>query len=401
MKILVISQNYYPDQFQINDITSSLAAQGHEVTVLTGLPDYTTSSVPREYRFFRNRKQRVDGVEILRVSTFARHHGAFCRSLNYLSFAINGSLYATFHKREFDVIFVYQLSPATMLMPAIRWSNKSGKRVLTYCLDIWPESVKAFGIRERNLSFRIIRKISRFLYQRSHRILVSSPPFLDYLTEVAGIPRGRMEYLPQYSNDANLEEDFTPLDNGVWDFLFAGNVGKFQDIECILHASAQLRHRRDFRVHILGDGSHLAAMKQMARSLDLGETVVFHGRRPGREMGEYYRLADACLVTLRGDSYIGNTIPLKLQGYMAAGKPVLGAINGGTAEIVREADCGACVAAGDSQGLADLLERFMDKPQDFAGCGERGRAYYREHFTKARFLAQLERNLRELAEQSS
>ena len=125
MKILIVTQCFYPDIYAVNDIVKQLVERGHEVTVLTGLPDYTTSKIPKEYKWFRNRKQIYHGAKVYRVSTIARHHGAIFRCLNYMSFAISGWIFASLKKWEdFDVIYVWEVSPVTMAIPAIRLKNR-------------------------------------------------------------------------------------------------------------------------------------------------------------------------------------------------------------------------------------------------------------------------------------
>ena len=138
MKILIVTQNFFPDVFAVNDIVTSLIKRGHEITVLTGLPDYTTSKIPEEYRHGRNRYQNFNGADVYRVPTIARHHGAIFRSLNYISFVISGCLWAKFKKvPDFDVIYVWEVSPVTMTFPAITLKKRYKKKIFLYCLDIY------------------------------------------------------------------------------------------------------------------------------------------------------------------------------------------------------------------------------------------------------------------------
>ena len=161
LRILVVTQCFYPDIYAVNDIVEEMVKRGHKVTVLTGLPDYTTSKIPPEYRHGKRRHEHYKGADVYRVQTIARHHGPIWRSLNYLSFVVTGSLRAwtqDFTKTEacFDVIYVWEVSPVTMAVPAIRLAKRYRKPLFLYCMDIWPECVKAMGITESNPAFPLI-----------------------------------------------------------------------------------------------------------------------------------------------------------------------------------------------------------------------------------------------------
>ena len=143
----------------------------------------------------------------------------------------------------------------------------------------------------------------------------------------------------------------------------------------------------------------MAECESFVSSHGLGGLVVFHGRHPVEEMPSFYRLADACVLTLHvpGAPWISSTLPSRLQGYMAAGKPVLAAVDGSAAEVIAESGCGASVGGTDSAGLAALMADFIDDRGKYAGCGERGRAYFRENFMRGRYMDEIESLLIETA----
>lgn len=396
MNIFVISQNYYPDNFRINDITASLVKRGHEVTVLTGLPDYATSKVPKKYKKFKKRKETIEGVSVIRVPIIARRRGAVFRSLNYLSFALTAALYCRFKRLDFDVIYVYEVSPVTMAYPAVILKKKTKKKLFLYCLDLWPESVKVFGIKEQSIAYGMIHHLSKKLYQKCDRIAVTSKPFMDYLHQQNQIPRNKMVYLPQEADEAYLTMDLKPLDNKIVDFVFMGNIGKAQDVECIINAAEKIREVPDFKIHLIGDGSNYENCQKLVKDKSLDSIIQFYGRQPVEKMTAFYKLADACLLTLKCENYVGMTMPGKLQGYMAAGKPVIAAINGAAKEVIEAADCGLVTEAGNAEGLAVLLKAFIENPDRYVQCGEKGRHYFKAHFTIKTHLDQLEKELEQL-----
>ena len=391
MKILIVSENFYPDIFAINDIVRSLVNRGHKVTVLTGLPDYTTSKIPKEYKFGRNRHQNFYGADVYRVPTIARRHGAIWRSLNYISFAVTGTLAALFKKwNDFDVIYVWEVSPVTMIYPAIALKRRYKKKLFVYCLDIWPECVKAMGFKENTFAYKLIHAISKKAYKAADHIAVSSMPFFDYLENVNGIDRRKMSYLPQFASEEMLSMDMSKKPNGHYDFLYIGNIGKAQDMPCMIKAISQLKDSEDVTFRILGIGSEYENTLRLAKKTGAFKIMKFYGSKPFDEAIKYYRLADACILTLDGSNHIGDTLPGKLQTYMAAGKPVLGALNGAGNQIIKESKCGKCVNAGDARGLADLFINFIEHIENYSECGSRARKYFSEYFTEDKHFERLE-----------
>ena len=160
-----------------------------------------------------------------------------------------------------------------------------------------------------------------------------------------------------------------------------------------------LKERNDFELHIVGDGSVLEECKEFVVSHNLDNHVIFHGRHPVKKMPEFYRKADACVLTLHvpGAPWISSTLPSRLQGYMAAGKPVIAAIDGSAAKVIADSGCGASVAATDSMGLASLMEDFIDNRQKYEKCGEKGRDYFIRNFTRDRYMNKIESLLIETA----
>lgn len=395
MKILVISQYYYPEEFRINDICKELIKHSHSVTVLTGLPNYPTGKIPDKYRWGRKRKENIDGVKVIRCFEIGRKKNVLGLALNYISYMFSASIKAFFLEKNFDIIFIYQLSPVTMILPGIIMKKRIKKPLYLYCCDIWPESIKNIISDESNLVYRIVKKLSRYLYSKCDAVAVTSKPFIDYLNKEHSIPIEKVSYIPQHAEDLYMNMDLSPTDD-ITDFVFMGNIGIAQDIECILDAVERIRHIDKFKVHFIGDGCCLEIGRTIIKQKNLNNIVFFYGRKPLKEMCQFYKLADACLLTLRGDNLIGESIPAKLQGYMAAGKPVIGAANGAAAEVIKESQCGICVNAGDSEALAEAMKDFIENSYKYKKCGENGKKYFINHFTKEKYMESLEKELNKL-----
>ena len=396
MKILIVSEDFYPDTFAINDIVRILVQRGHKVTVLTGLPDCATLEIPEEYKHGRKRHQHYEGAEVFRVSTIAKHRGPVWRSLRYLSFVVNGNLFVRTHKFDFDVLYVWEVSPVTMAIPAIKLKKKYKKPLFLYCLDIWPECIKAMGFKEGSLFYNGVKWLSGKIYKSCDHIAVTSKPFFKYLEKVDGVDRKKMSYLPQFASSELLGMDFNKEPNGHWNFLYIGNIGKAQDMPCLIKAINKLKDRDDVTFHFIGGGSALDETKELASKTRADRIIKFYGPKPFKEAMHYYKIADACFMSLDGSNHIGDTLPGKLQTYMAAGKPVIGAMNGAGQTVIKESECGLCVNAGDADGLAQSFTEFMENNERYKDCGANSRKYFKEHFTEEKHFDELEKELNKL-----
>lgn len=388
MKILMVCQYYTPEPFRHPDICEALVKRGHEVTAVVGVPNYPMGQVYPGYAHGGKRDEILNGVRVHRCATVARRKGIVFRMLNYYSYAISASLHLMLTREKYDVIFVNQLSPVMMAQPAIRFAKKHGTPIVLYCLDLWPESLLAGGVGRENPLYRFFDGISRRIYQRADRILATSRSFSDYFAERFGIRD--VTYLPQYAEELFRPEDCCKTPDGFTDLMFAGNVGTAQSVDTILRAAALTQDIPQLRWHIVGDGSELLRMQKEAEGLS---NVIFHGRRPLEEMPKFYSMADAMLVTLERDPVLSLTLPGKVQTYLAAGKPVIGAIDGETPKILAEAACGLCGAAEDAEALAENARRFLTA--DSVSMGQNAREYYETHFRKERFIDALEAALQE------
>ena len=390
MRVLVICQYYCPEPFRITDICEELVKRGHQVTVVTGTPNYPMGEIYEGYEKGKRKYETINGVKVHRCFTIGRKGGTVKRFLNYYSYAASSTLHALFLRGKYDVVFVNQLSPVMMAYAGIAYKMLHRKKLVMYCLDLWPASLCAGGVKESSKIYRIFRGISSRIYSKADRILVTSSMFRNYLHDEFGIKKKRIAYLPQYA-----EQQFEPgncaKEPDEWtDLMFAGNTGKIQSVETIIKAADILRNEK-IRFHIVGDGTDIDRLTAMAEEKSL-ENVIFHGRQPLEKMPEYYSMADAMFVTLENDPVLSLTLPGKVQTYMAAGKPIIGAINGETAKIIAAAGCGYCGGAGDEKKLAENILAFRNNCNK-AELAASSRAFYEKYFEKEKFIRQLESEL--------
>lgn len=387
MKLLVVCQYFYPEQFKISDICFDLVKLGHDVTVLTGLPNYPSGVIPEDYLRCKRRYEDINGVQVIRSCLVARGQGKLRLALNYLSFAICASIKALFLKKDFDLILVWQLSPITMALPGLLLKKLTGKPLLLYCQDLWPESIVAAGVNKEGAIYKMLLSFCQYVYHRVDKIFISSKMFERYFDEVIGINSG-ISYLPVYAE--SLFENIEAINNmsETINLVFAGNIGEMQSVKTIIKAANELKDLDKIIWHIVGDGSDRINCEKLAAKCDLSN-VIFYGQRPIEEMPGFYSMADAFLVTLKANKEISYTLPNKVQSYMAAGKPIIGAIDGETRLIIEEADCGFCCKAEDHIALAELVRGFAFNAENHKAMGENARKYYHEHFGKKIFMKSL------------
>ena len=392
MKILVACQYYAPEPFRISDICEALAEQGNDVTVVTGTPNYPEGEIYPGYEKGARADEVIGGVRVHRCPLIPRKSGAVYRFLNYYSFAWSSRRYLREMKEDFDVVFVNQLSPVMMAEGALAWAKRNHRRCVLYCLDLWPESLLAGGIGQGSPIYQLFLRISRRIYRSADGILVSSRGYAEYFREKFQIENVR--YLPQYAEDLFGELPQPTEEKQTVDFLFAGNVGSGQSVETIVEAARLLKNERTIHIHIVGGGISLEKCRILAEGLP---NITFYGRQKLEQMPRYYAMADVFLVSLMKDPVLSMCLPGKVQSYLAAGKPVVGAIDGEAARVIREAECGMCAPAEDPETLAELIRRMAAQPELRKQYGENARRYYRAHFQKEKFISDLAAVLQENA----
>ena len=394
MKVLVICQHYAPEPFQITEICEELVKRGHEVTALVGLPNYPSGIVPKEYKWFRRRRETLNGVTIRRCFEIGRKNTKVGLAVNYISYMLSASAKALFLRRDFDVTYAYSTSPVLMSLPASLLRCFCKKKLAIYVLDIWPACLAAMNVYEGSWLYAVMKRVSKWVYVRADALLYSSKRFQGYLQNVHGLHTPDAYYLPQFADDRFANLPPAP-DHEGFSLVFAGNIGKVQDVQTFLKAADILRNE-PLRWHIVGDGSDYDACLLCAKSLQLDSIVTFYGRRPAAEMPAFYVMADAMLVSMRNDISVNDTLPGKVQSYMAAGKPILGSITGETPYIIEQAQCGFCAPPEDPEAFAQVVRAFMATPNR-QQMGENAQRYYQAHFTKEHHMNRLEALLQGLA----
>jgi len=400
MRLLVVSQYFWPEDFRVNDFVVGMRERGHEVTVLTGLPNYPDGKVFEAFRRNPHDFDRFhDGVEVIRVPMLPRGDTRVGLVLNYLSFALAGIILGPWklRGRAFDAIFTFQGSPVTSALPAVllRWLKRAPH--LMWILDVWPDSLSAVGVTRSPRILSMVGRLVRFIYRNCDRILVQSRAFWSPVLRDGGTER-QLAYFPNW-----IEPTFQQGLDGVepapettafadhFTIMFAGNIGDSQDMPSVLEAAEAVRDLDGVRWLIVGDGRAADALRDGIVRRGLQERIHLLGRHPTDRMPAFFAGADALLVSLRAEPIFAMTIPGKVQSYLAAGRPVLGMIDGEGRRVIEESGGGLSVPAGEGAALADAVRRLAAlSAAERADMGRRGRAYALREFDREALFAQFE-----------
>lgn len=393
MKILVITQHYWPENFRINDIVETLVSLGNQVTILCGLPNYPKGYIFDDYKHGKNRIQEHNGVKIIRVKEIGRRNNILFRFLNYWSYPYYASKMVKKLDKDFDVVYVQMTSPIMITKPALKYAKKYNKKVVMYEMDLWPESLLAGGITQKSLIYKHYKKVSSKIYSKCNKILVTTKEHIQYIKQLPFCADLDIECLPQYADTIFEDTNIDNVDNGIIDLMFAGNIGKAQSIDTIIKAASLLRDDPRYKFHIVGNGSQLDNIKKLAAKLKT-DNVIFYGQQPLEEMPNLYKIADAMLVTLEDKTYANMTIPGKVQSYMAVGKPIIGAINGSCSTFIKDNKVGFTCPSGDSEALANLIKNL--NINELKTIGKHAKDVYFKKYSKSIFMNKLISTLEEM-----
>jgi glycosyltransferase involved in cell wall biosynthesis len=386
VRILIVSQYFWPESFRINDLVKTLAEKGIEVDVLTGKPNYPEGRIHSGYRMGGCQVESWNGATLYRVPLIPRgKKGALRLAANYLSFIFSGSLVGPWLLRgkSYDAIFVYGVSPIFQAVPAflVGWLKRSP--VLVWVQDLWPESLKATGYVSHPRVLAWVGWMVGRVYRRADVLLAQSRAFLPFINALA--PGKTVRYYPNSVDDTFgapstvALPQIPALDQG-FPVVFAGNIGAGQAVEVIVEAASLLKSHPDIRFVVVGDGSRRDWMCEQVKAQGL-TNLHLPGRYPVETMPGLMQKAGALLVSLADEPIFAATVPNKVQAYLASGRPVVASLNGEGARVINEARAGLTCPAGDAGALAAAVLALYQMPAaDRAQLGENGRRYFKDHF---------------------
>lgn len=391
---LVFVSHYYPPETnapanRVSELARAWVADGHDVTVLTGLPNHPSGIVPQAYRGRPYIRREIDhGVHVLRTPIYAaRNAGVVKRSINYLSFAGSAATLGPLLTPRPDLV----VATSPQLLTAVAgWWIARWKRVpfVLEVRDLWPASVVDVGaLRAGSLAARMLERLERFLYRHAQHIVVVTDSFVDAIA-AHGVPR---ENISVIKNGVDLQLFRPgPRENAIRTRLgfedkfvaaYVGTHGMAHGLGTVLDAAALLRDDDRFRFLLLGNGAEKAALQQRAAAERLAN-VVFVDERPHAEMPAHVRAADVTLVLLRDVPLFRTVLPSKMFEFMGAGRPIVSSVQGEAARLMEEAGAGVTIPPEDAPALAAALRALANHPAACGAMGRRGRAFVEQNFSR-------------------
>ncbi|MBX9100115.1 glycosyltransferase family 4 protein [Clostridium perfringens] len=392
MKILVVTQYFWPEEFRINDICKGLKEAGHDVEVLTGLPNYPEGKIYKGYSWFKKGVKEYNGIKIMRVPMIPRgKNSSMMLALNYVSFMVNASLKAlTLIGKKYDRVFVFQVSPITSAVPAIILSKLKKIPSYIYIQDLWPETFYSIiNIKNKKIRSKM-KNICNKIYNSFDKLLIASKGYEDILLK-EGFKKEKFEYFPQWAEDFYSESLKKVSENRIFTVTFAGNIGKAQSVNTIIEAANLAKENKNIKWQIIGDGSEFENIKYLVKKYSLENTVDLLGRKPAKDMPKYFSSSDGLIVTLKNEEILKVTLPAKVQSYMAAGKPIIAAISGEGSRTIKESKSGLVGEAEDYKALYENVIKLYDMNEnERIRIGNNGKEFFKENFTRDKLLNQLE-----------
>jgi glycosyltransferase involved in cell wall biosynthesis len=385
MRVLILGQYFWPENFRINEVADSLLRAGCTVSVLTGPPNYPDGKVFPGYSAASLHTERKGDVMIHRIPMVPRGNGSASRlALNYLSFVGSACCFGPWLLRgqSYDVVLVYAPGPILQSIPALWLGRLKGASVITWVQDLWPDSLEVTGFIRNKRLLGLIAHVVRWIYRCNDLLLVQSHSFIEPVKAMAGATP--VLYHP---NPGELPIDASALDqepelrlNPGFNVVFAGNLGTVQALDTVLDAAYETRQHTDLWWVLLGSGSRSAWLATEVQRRDLKQ-VLLPGRFAPEAMPPILAQASVLLVSLVRSPIMSLTIPSKVQAYLAAGRPIIAALDGEGARVVVEAGAGVACAAEDAVALANAVLQLRSLSQDeMDRMGESGRTFYRGQF---------------------
>ena len=400
MKILLVTQYFYPENFKGNDIAFEMQKKGHEVTVLTGIPNYPKGEFFNGYGYFKRRRETVNGVKVIRTFLIPRGNStAIPLMVNYFTWFIFASFYAVYLalSKKFDKIIVQQLSPVMMGLPAVVVKKIQKIPVYFWVLDLWPESLESAGGIKNKKILGFFESMVKFLYRNSDKILISSKGFKQSILKKGNF-EDKIIYFPNWAEKSineskqNVEINLPKFPSG-FNILFAGNVGVAQDlVNAIKAMEIVLKQNKKINFLILGDGRDRKRLEKLVLEKNIEKNIHFFGKYPIETMSYFFSKADCMFVSLKNEPIFSLSLPAKVQAYMSVGKPIISMMNGEGYNIINEADCGFAVHAEDYKDLADKILEIEKLPVlERQRLGENGKSFYQENFVLENCISNLKK----------
>ena len=392
MKILIVSKVYYPEFFSVNQVAEKFVKDGHEVSVVTSIPNIGFGYNLPEY--LDKKEEVLNGVKVYRLKTIPRKNSSKINIIaNYLSFWSKSKRFIRHFKEEFDIVISFVISPVISMAAANIYAKKHNIPHINICEDLWPESSVAVGsIKKDSLPYKILFNWSRRLYKDVDKVIVSSPSFVSYFKDTLLLPEKEYVYINQPILKGG-DKDIPPVKyESKKNVVYAGNIGSLQLIDKLIEAMKIVKDK-EVVLHLLGTGSQLNSILERIKLEGLEERIIYHGKFPIEKVESYFVNADGLIVILKDNGPVGKTIPNKAIQYLLYKKPIIGIIKGDGRDLLSKAG-GSIFADENAEDIANAIDKLMNTPEkEKLVMGEKSFSYYESNLTNDKLIHSLEEEL--------
>lgn len=409
MRILIITQYFWPENFRINELCEEFTNLEHDITVLTGYPNYPKGEIYKEFLKDKKKFNNYKGAKIIRVPIFPRKNNKLTLSLNYFSFLINSILFGYFKlkRKKFDIVFTFQLSPVTVGITSGFFSKLNNCPNVLWILDLWPNTLVALNVIKKDWQLNLFKVLVNWIYSNCDVILAQSKSILEEIRNYPSVTNNTY-YFPSWS-ESELFKKKSKLapevkQKIIFTFMFAGNIGAAQDFLSIIKAVKILskKNKYNFRIIIIGDGSKKIWLEKEIKKQEIDNYFELINSYPITRMPSFFKHADALIISLLNREVFNMTIPGKIQFYLTSGIPIVGMISGEGAKVIKKAKGGLICKSGDYVSFSKIMEKVinMDK-KTLKQIGKNGKEFARQEFSKKYLIKNLEKLFIKLVKDNS
>ena len=387
-RILIYTNHFDPEQFKINEAVSWLTEEGFQIHVVTGLPNYPEGRIFKGYGLFKKAVERRGKLTIRRLPLVSRGNGSKLRLIvNYLTYFISTFFYTIFlilFKKKFDKVLVHHTSPFLIAISAILYKIIKRTEAILWDLDLWPQSLGAVGVINSEGILNGIEKVVKIIYKKFDIVLVGSKSFIRIVRQ--RVPHNRVYYFPNWAENIieenkiefELSVDFNP--NAI-KIMYTGNLGKAQGFDTLCKVIIQNKNK-NIQWIFIGGGRFKKEMEQLLSDEIRENIVIFIPQQKLATIPSWVAQADVMYLSLNESKLFSQTVPAKLQGYMAMGKSTLAMLAGEGASIIKEAKCGFVAPPSNVIKLNEQINYILNTSKsERKNLGENGKVFYQNNFS--------------------
>ncbi len=400
--ILLITQYFHPETFRVNDMACEWVKRGYKVTVLTGIPNYPMGKYFEGYDKKHRTRETWNGVNIIRIPLVARGNSsnklmnAAGMAANYMSFVRSGKKWVKSKEAaelHADLVFTFEVSPMTQAMIGVWYGKRYNVPTFLYVQDLWPENVETVtGIHNRAIIGPIDRMVDK-IYRETGTIFTTSPSFVNAIVNRKNpVDKNKVHYWPQYAEEFYRPMKLQHVDgidskDGCYKIAFTGNIGTAQGLD-VLPKAAELLRDEAVKFVIVGDGRYQPEFERQIKEKNVEDKFIMIPRVPAERVPEILSACDAGFISFNKTPLWENTIPAKMQSYMACGKAIIASASGETKRVIEEAECGICTEIGNAEALADGIKKVIKLDTNM--MGQNAKKYFDAHFDKKMLMDEMD-----------